>query len=134
MSLQSTLAAGRRSAEALMTATCTITRLKQISLDTSTLILSDTDPSDDVIYQGPCRVRSLVSRVQTRDFEGQLLGGQQLILFLPVLTSGDVTTGDEALITDGGEDPSLAGLRARIQGRAVQTQATAHRFPIEVLT
>jgi hypothetical protein len=87
-----------------MTATCVITRKHLVSLNTATLTLSDTDPSDDVVYQGPCRIRSLVARVQTRDFEGQLLGGQQLILFLPVGTSGGVTTGDEVEIIDGGED------------------------------
>lgn len=123
-----------------MTSTCRITRLKLVSLDTQTLILTDTDPSDDLIYEGPCRIRSLVARVQTRDFEGQLLGGQQLILYLPVLTSGDVTTGDLVEITGGGDDPTLTWqdpahpAQIRVQGRALQTQATAHRFPLEVLS
>jgi hypothetical protein len=36
-----------------MTSRCRITRLHEISLDTSTLTLSDLDPSDDVVYEGP---------------------------------------------------------------------------------
>jgi hypothetical protein len=144
VTLQSVLAAGRRSAETLMTATCQITRKHLVSLDATSLLLSDTDPTDDLIYQGPCRIRALIARVQTGDFEGQLLGGQQMILWLPVSTSGKVTTGDEVEIIDGGDDPSVGrpvptdptvpGLQLRIQGRAVQTQATSHRFPVEVLS
>lgn len=133
MSLAGTLAAGRRSAERLMTSTCRITRLREDDLDDSTLNLTDLDPSDDLVYEGPCRVRSLVARVQTKDVEGQVLAMQQPILALPVATSGQVQVGDEAVILDGGDDPSLAGRRFRIRGLHSQTQSTAHRFPVEEL-
>lgn len=119
-----------------MTARVQITRKKLVTLDTTTLILTDADPSDDVIYEGRCRIRSLVARVQTADFEGQLLGQQQLILSLPVATSVTVRTGDEGTLLEGGDDPLDPDnpVRFRIQGRAVQTQATARRFPIEMLS
>lgn len=133
MSVASTLAAGRRAAERLMTSSCRITRLTLVSLDTSTLNLTDTDPTDDEIYAGPCRVRSLIARVQTRDVEGQLLAMQQPTLALPVLTSGTVKVGDTVTITDGGDDPSLTGRKFIIRGLHSQTQSTAHRFPVEEL-
>lgn len=134
MSVGSALLAGRRAAEQLMSARCTITRLQQITLDTATLRLSDDDPSDDEIYVGPCRIRSGLARVQSGDFEGQLLASQQLMLHLPVLTSAAVNVGDEVTITDGGDDPTATGLRLRIEGLAEQTQATARRLPVTLIT
>lgn len=134
MSVTSTLAAGRRAAEGLMSARCQITRQKRVSLDTGTLLLSDTDPSDDVIYAGSCRIRSGLARVQSGDFEGQLLASQQLMLHLPVLSSAAVNVGDEIEITDGGDDPTATGLRFRVEGLAEQTQATARRLPITLIT
>lgn len=134
MSVASVLAAGRRSAESLMTARCKITRLKQVTFNNSTLLMSDNDPSDDVIYEGPCRLRGGLARVTTGDFEGQLLASQQIMLHLPVATSGGVQIGDTVQILDGGDDPTEAGIRVRVQGRAVQTQATAHRFPVNLIT
>ena len=134
MSVPSTLAAGRRSAEALMTARCTITRLKKVDLNTGTLLLTDTNPDDDEIYTGPCRIRSGLARVQTGDFEGQMLASQQIMLHLPVLTSGDVSVGDTVEVTDGGDDPTATGIHLRIEGLAEQTQATARRLPVTLIT
>lgn len=134
MTAATVLAAGRRSAEALMTATCTITRTTLTSLDDDTLQLSDINPDDDLIYDGPCRVRSGLARVQSGDFEGQMLAEQQLMLHLPVLTSGQVRVGDVAMITDGGDDPTAVGLKLRIEGLAEQTQATARRLPVTLIS
>lgn len=135
MSAASILAAGRRSAEALMSAQCRITRVKPITLDETTGLLSDTDPSDDVVLESsPCRIRSGLARVQTGDFEGQLLASQQLMLHLPVLTSAAVRVGDDVEIIDGGDDPTATGLHFRIEGLAEQTQATARRLPVTLLT
>lgn len=116
-----------------MTSRCRITRLEEISLDTTTLNLNDLNPADDLIYDGPCRLRSLTARVTTSDVQGQILAAQQLVLALPVLTSGGIRMGDRVEITDGGEDPTLVGRRFTIRGLHSQTQATAHRFPIEEL-
>lgn len=134
MTAAATLAAGRRSAEALMTATCLITRLKPVTMDPDTLLLSDDDPTNDLVYHGPCRLRAGLARVQTADFEGQLLASQQIMLHLPVATSGGVQIGDNVLILDGGDDPTETGVQVRIEGRAVQTQATAHRFAVTLIT
>lgn len=134
MSVAATLAAGRRSAEALMTARCKITRIKPVTLDTGTLLLSDDDPSDDLVLESPCRLRAGMARVETSDFEGQLLAGQQLLLHLPVLTSGVVKVGDTVEIVDGGDDPTSVGVKLRVQGLAEQTQATARRLPVSLIT
>lgn len=116
-----------------MTSQCRITLKHEISLDTSTLDLTDLDPSDDLLYEGPCRLRSLMARVTSRDVEGQVLSAQQVILALPVATSGRVQVNAQVEITDGGEDPTLVGRTFIVRGLHSQTQSTAHRFPVEEL-
>lgn len=116
-----------------MTTQVRITRLKEITLDTTTLNLTDTDPSDDLVYEGPARIRTLMSRVTIRDVEGQVLAAQELTMSLPVATSGSIKAGDSVIVTASPEDPALIGRRYRIRGLFSQSQATAHRFPIEEL-
>lgn len=128
------LAAGRRAAERIMLSACRVTRLFEVTLDTSSLNLSDDDPSNDLVYEGPCRLREVSPRILNRYAEGQVLADQQLVLSLPVGTSGDVRTGDLVTITDGGPDPSLTGRQYRIGGLHSQTEATAHRYPVEIWT
>lgn len=130
MSVESTLASGRRAAERLMQSVCEITRLQEVTLDTASLTLSDTDPSDDLIYQGPCRIRDMSSRVQVRDREGQTIAAQQSVLWLPI-TAGEVLTGDRVEILDGGPNPRLTGNRYRIEGLSAETHATSNRYLIE---
>jgi hypothetical protein len=130
VSVESTLAAGRRAAEQLMTSRCRIIRLHEVALDTASLTLTDLDPSDDGVYEGPCRVKTTSLAVTTADAEGQLVAVQSSTLSLPVSVGG-VRVGDRVEIVDGGPDPDLTGRRFRIAGLHAQTQATAHRYPIE---
>lgn len=139
MSLEATLAAGRRAAERDMQSRCKITRTTPISLDTVTLNLRDLDPTDDNVYEGPCRVKSLTGRVFAVLGEGQTLAEQQLIVSLPIDatadvsygTSGSVRIGDRVEVVEGGPDAALTGTVLRIAGEPEQTLATARRFPVE---
>lgn len=131
MSAGTIIVAGRRAAEALMASTCRITRFTPVTLDTVTLRFDDPDPSDDLIYTGPCRLKADSSRVFTQDAEGQLLTEEQLTLYLPLDGTETVQTDDRVTITDGGPDPALTGRVFRIRGIVSQTYATARRLPIE---
>lgn len=116
-----------------MQSRCRITRIEPVSLDTATLNLTDTNPDDDLVYDGPCRVSSTSSAVLTTDAEGQLLTEQQLILSLPIAVAG-VHVRDEVEIVDGGPDPGLTGATFRVLGIPAVTLATARRFPVEQTT
>jgi hypothetical protein len=124
----------RRTAEARMLSRCKITRIKPESLDTATLDLTDSNPDDDLVYEGPCRVSSNSSALLTADAEGQLLTAQQLVLAIPIdaeVVEGGVRVRDEVEITDGGPDAALTGLKLRILGLPAATFASARRFPVE---
>lgn len=127
MSVEGTLAAGRRAAERLMTMQVRITRRIEISLDTASLDLQDTDPSNDQVYEGPGRIKMQSPRVTNIDTEGQLIALQQPTLSLPASVAG-VRVGDRVEILDGYPDPDLTGRRFRIAGLPASTQATAHRY------
>lgn len=114
-----------------MTTTCVITRTIEEALDEQTLRYPETTST---VYTGPCKVRFESARVFNRDVAGQVVGEQLPVLFLPVATSTEVDRGDVATITANPEDPSLVGMRIRINGQHAQTYATARRMPGEVVT
>jgi len=128
---ETAITAGRRFAEARMTSTCIITRTTEQPLDEDTLRYPETVTT---VYTGPCKVRFETARVFNRDVAGQIVGEQLPILFLPVDTSAGVNRGDIATITGNPEDPSLVGVRIRVNGQHAQTWATARRLPAEIVT
>lgn len=135
MTADTVIAAGRRAAEALMVAACSIVRDGETTLDPVTLEYVDADGiPDPPIYVGRCRLKFGMSRVSKRDTEGQVLAAQQLLLYLPVDGSGDVRVDDQVVITDGGPDPSMTGRSFRVTGLFSQTYATSRRMPIESLS
>lgn len=131
MSVEATLAAGRRAAEALMLSRCRIVHLNEVTLDTVTLNLNDDDPADDVVYEGPCRVKAASARVFVIAGEGQTIDRQDLSLHLPVAAGAVVPIGAQATITDGGPDPALTGRTFRVIGVPSATLATQARFAVE---
>jgi hypothetical protein len=91
------------------------------------------------VYEGPCRLR-MVSAV-TSDIEAaaQLFVGQSAVLSLPVSTSGDVRVNDLATFLPSGDpgddlDPALIGQVVRVTGRHYDTDATARRLPVEMVS
>lgn len=133
MSQQSTILAGRRFNEALMTDTCTIgVYIESVSASfVTTFALSGT-----AHYSGPCRVKSVRATVVERDMPGETVSVQELVLCIPVGAGGSIAVDDFVTITavDAAVgDSSRVGQRYRIRGLAAATYASEMRFPIEAV-
>lgn len=131
MSQETILAAARRASESTMSGTCKITRFTPMTVDTATLKLIDPNPDDDLIYEGPFRMKSPSSAVLALNTEGQLLAAQQLVLCLPIVESAGVQVDDRVEILDGGLEPGLTDRVYRIAGLFAQSWATENRLPVE---
>jgi hypothetical protein len=122
-------------AESRMTDTVRITRGGAPVWDEETGTYSD---GGTIIYEGNCRLKLTSTVVSDVDSQGQLLAEQRPQLHLPVLTPGTVGTSgavrpnDTAVILTSRNDPSAVGTVLTIGGRAIGTDATARRFPVEV--
>lgn len=131
-----TIRRGRQMAEDRMRSTCRVQR------PSGDQVLGDDGEFHTpmtTIYEGKCRLR-MVSAV-TSDIEAatQLFVGQSAVLSLPVLTSGDVRVNDVATFLssedpDDDLDPALIGQVVRITGRHYDTDATARRLPVEMVS
>lgn len=131
MSDETRLEAARRREERTMLSRCRITReTLEESTDTGIIDMTDQDPTDDLVWEGPCGLVSNSSAVFERSVEGVDLAVQQLLLKLPVRALG-VRVDDVATITDGGPDPALTDEQFRIADVPFRTRATARRFPVE---
>lgn len=91
------------------------------------------------IYEGPCRLRSNSAVTSDIDAAGQLLTGQAAVLSFPVVESAGIRVGDLATFVpspDDGQDldPGLIGRTVRIAGLHFDTDATARRLPVELVT
>jgi hypothetical protein len=121
----------RAEAEARMTATC------QVGIGSVTTDQDSLEPVvtfTDVVYTGRCRVRDASAANNTVDVAGQSVAVQDLVLSLPVVGSEAVHTGLVVQITANPHDAALVGPLFRIAGFHAQTDATARRFPITVVT
>jgi len=114
-----------------MESTCRITRAGEDVVDQDTGIIT---PSSTVIYTGPCRLRFPYVRPQQVLADGQQLGKDRGILWLPVEGSSTVKADDIATITANPDDPDMVGYQVRIESQFVETHATSRRFPIEVIS
>jgi hypothetical protein len=140
MSIDSTILAGRALMESLMDSTCVITRTSGGSIDPSTGLLSGGTAT--TIYSGVCRLRYASVRPTQVDAEGQNIAEERGVLSLPVVgdstsvtvgSSAAVRVNDIATITLGPLDPA-GTVVGRIELPHAQTQATARRFPLQVLS
>lgn len=134
MSAQTILDTARRRKEAQMSGQIRITRFTPATLDTASLDLIDDDPDDDVVYDGPFRIKSPSSAVLALNTEGQLLSAQQMVLCLPVAAGAAVQVNDRCDVVDGGLEPGLNGRIYRVAGSFSQTWATEARLPVEGLS
>jgi hypothetical protein len=85
-------------------------------------------------YSGTFKLRSASGAVSARDIAGQQVAVQDVVLSLDVDSSGSVTEDDVVVITKAPRDPALVGLELRIAGIHPVTDATARRFPVEVIS
>lgn len=122
---------GRRQAEALMTSTCTITRVTGRALSESTGQYTDTTT---VIYSGKCELRFDSEALNAVDGQGQILSEQRPLVKLPVEGSAGVQVDDVGTLTGHPLDAGMVGLTFRIAGIHTKTRATSRRLPVEVLS
>jgi hypothetical protein len=134
MSRQGLLDRARRAKEADMSGRCTVTRFTPAQLNPTTLKLIDTNPNDDLQYDGPFRIKSPSSAVLAVDANGQLLTTQQLLLCLPLQRAAGIRVDDQVRIVDGGLNPTLAGRTFRIAGTYAESYASEARLPIVSLS
>ena len=84
-----------------------------------------------VVYDGPGRLRDRSSVGSRDNVQGETTVTSQLILSLPVATSGDVRVGHVIKCT-AAEDAALVGMRVKVTDLHLQTHSTARRFSVEV--
>ena len=89
-----------------------------------------TVPVEDV-YAGPGRLRDRSSVGFRDDVQGESTVTSQLILSLPVESSGAVRVGD-VLSCTAAADAALVGVNVRVTDLHLQTHSTARRFGVEV--
>lgn len=122
---------GRRQAEALMSSTCTITRVTGRVLSESTGQYTDTTT---VVYSGKCELRFDSSVLNEVDGQARIATEQAPLLKLPVDGSAGVKVGDSGTLTAHPLDSGMVGLKFRVAGVHSKTRATARRLPLEVLS
>jgi hypothetical protein len=126
---------GRSHAEALMTATGTISRGNGI-FTTNPTTLVETEGTTTV-YTGRCRLRIVRSVVSgDASIPGAVAVKDELVLSIPVEAtgSGNVRPNDVWTCVTNPLDTSVVGKRLRIAGVHHGTHMTARRFPVEEIS
>lgn len=129
--LAAALQRGRNLAESRMTDTFTVSRATgNTTTDPGTLI----ETLEYATVLTDVRGRFQSSNVQPRDAETPGVTAAETLLswHTPVTTVG-VLTGDIVECT-AAVDPELVGVRARIAGPFIKSQATSRRFPVELFS
>jgi len=122
---------GRISAESRMTSKCTISRTSTPIFNEST---GEYDETSTLIYSGICKIKIGGNQASQIEAAGQILIAQDSTLSLPVLLSGAVREDDVATITENDLDAALVGLLFRVKAGHSQTNATARRLPVEMVS
>jgi hypothetical protein len=124
----------RRQAESRMRSRCRVVRSVGAPVkDESGELRAPTE----TIYEGPCRLRTVSTVTSAIEAASQLLVGQAAILSFPVATSTGIRVNDIVTFVpvDGDDlDPALLEQTARIAGLHFDTNATARRLPIEMIS
>lgn len=124
-----TLRMGRAQAEARMLDTC---KVEHDTGETTRVGLKDV-PVYDTVYTGKCRVKGAGTQPRITGLAGQNIAIEKPELHLPIATSGNVRTGDRVTVTAVDADAGDAALVDKvmfIDGDALDSQATARRFPV----
>lgn len=126
----------RAEAESRMTSTCVAT----IPGEGDPVWNPDTQQWDDpveTVYEGPCRLRMGNPAPQNADAgETSWAVDRTPTLSLPLSdpTSAAVVDGVQVTITGNPNDPAMVGLRLRVLSGHYQTDSTARRVPVEVVS
>ena len=125
MNITGLLERGRTQAEALMTDTCTITRVTGSVFNDSDGTYTDTL---DTVYAGKCRVQLRNMAVAALPLSGERqVVALQLEVSIP-LTSVAPRVGDAVTVTVAPHDPALVGRVFRVREEMHKSQATARRL------
>ena len=128
--IAATLPELRSHAESMMTDACVITGPNgSPTWDDATGTY--TIPAGSTVYAGPCRLR-MPGRVTRADSGDAAFAVDEGTLSLPVDGSEDVGAGMVALVALG-NDP-IASVSVSIQATHVQTNSTARRLPVKLVS
>jgi hypothetical protein len=87
-----------------------------------------------LVWEGKCRLRTVSSVTSDVDAASQLLVTQTAILVLPVNGTGEIRVNDIVTFTAASADPALATVRVRVAGLHFDSDATARRLPVEMVS
>lgn len=124
----------RAEAEARMTSACVVTTPGEHAWDPASGTYIDGTPV--VHYEGKCRLRLGNPAPQNADTGETTWAVDRGALSLPLSdpTSAAVTDGMTVTITANPNDPAMVGLTLTILASHFQTESTARRFPIQIVT
>ena len=120
----------RAQAESLMTDTWRCVRGGTREFNDETGEFVETPP--EVVYDGPGRLRDRSSIGSREAVQGVTTVVSQLILSLPVATSGALRVDDRLECIASAADASMVGVRVKVTDLHLQTHSTARRFTVEV--
>lgn len=127
---------GRKMAEARMHTSCRVQRASgQPAVGPDGEIHTPTE----TVYEGPCRLRTVSSVTSDVEAADQLLVAQASTLSFPVETSGAIRIGDVVTFIPSGDpdddlDPALFAHTMTIAGLHFDTDATARRLPVRLVS
>ena len=129
----SVLTRGRRMAESRMTSTCTAT------VSGGEPVWDNTQgeyvaPPPTVLYDGPCRLRLGNPAPQNADAGETTWAVDRGVLSLPIDGTANVPDGATVTITGNPHDPGMVGLVLTVLAGHFQTDSTARRLPVQVVT
>jgi hypothetical protein len=126
VSIERSLAAGRRAAERRMRATCTIGRPGEQDTDADGRVVTPVTP----VYAGKCYLRYPgLAFEQNADSQAVTIAQSRVVVRIPFGTV--VRPGDVVTVTADLDNPQLAGTVLRVASVDDQSQATAQRLLCE---
>jgi len=127
MSATSITLRGRRSAEALMLDTCTITRTTGSTTEPDSGVVT---PTTTQVYAGKCKVQQSAGEGSPKELGEASVQMTQLQLHVPMSATG-VAVDDVATITAAALDPDLVGKRFTVRGPLRASLKTARRLSVQ---
>lgn len=122
----------RAQAESMMVDTCRITHPGASVWDDETGTYTPGEPV--TVYEGKCRLRRPAPAPQSTDAGETEWAVDVLVLSLPIAGSEDVADGNTVTMLTSANDPAMVGLELSVQGGHWQTNSTARRLPVKVVT
>lgn len=123
---------GRAFARRLRSTTCNITIPGEPTWDNTTGTYTDGAPV--VIYSGSCRLRMPYAYPQNAEAGDTAWAVDRGILSVPIAGTGDITDGMTVTITANPHDPAMVGVELTILTGHYQTDATARRLPVQIVS